>query len=149
MRVKEIIPYSEYWRDSRFAMRKPSNKTAIGRRGDNIWHHNRGGKWRVCPGACHDESHRERDIGGVNVLIAIEFYYFGRSAIRIPSRFTNMLPRTQGHKNTRDPAMIGSFWKWVTKVAKKSGRKDYPSDFTEEGCRNQRCETEIDDGEEC
>jgi hypothetical protein len=149
MRVKEVIPYQEYWRDSRFARRKPSRRTAISRRGDNIWHQDRADKWHVCAGACHDESHCERDTGGVNALVATEFFYFGRSAIRIPSRFADMLAQTQGHKNTRDRERIDRFWDWVSKAAKRSGRIDYPSDFAEEGCRIQFSEIEADDIEEC
>jgi hypothetical protein len=148
MRVKEVIPYQQYWRDSRFAPRKPSKKTAIRRRGDNIWHLDSAGKWQVCPGACHDESHRERDTGGVNALVATEFFYFGRSAIRIPSRFQGMLAPTQGHKNTCDPARIDAFWDWLSKEAPRSGRIDCPSDFTDEGCRHQCSEIEADDIEE-
>ena len=87
MRVKEVIPYQKYWRIARFATRKPSKKTAVRRRGDNIWHQDRAGKWHVCAGACHDQSHCERDTGGVNALVATDFFYFGRSAIRIPVRF--------------------------------------------------------------
>jgi hypothetical protein len=148
MRVKEVIPYQKYWRDSRFATRKPSKRTAISQRGDNIWRQDRAGKWQVFPGACHDESHRERDTGGVNALVGTEFFYFGRSAIRIPSRFAEMLAQTQGHKNTRDRKRIDRFWDWVSKIAPKSGRIDYPSDFTEEGCRSQCSEIEADDIEE-
>jgi hypothetical protein len=148
MRVKEVIPYQKYWRDSRFAGRKPSKRTAISQRGDNIWHQDRAGKWHVCPGACHDASHRERDTGGANALVATEFFYFGRSAVRIPSQFAGVLAQTQGHKNTSDWESIDRFWNWVSEIAPKSGRIDYPSDFTEEGCRRQVTDLEADDNEE-
>jgi hypothetical protein len=148
MRVKEVIPYEQYWRESRFAPRKPSKKTAIRKRGDNIWHLDKASKWQVCPGACHDKSHRNRDTGGVNALVATEFYYFGRSAIRIPSRFRGMLAKTQGHKNSYDTEKIDAFWDWLSNEAPKSGRIDYPSDFTVEGCRHQCAEIEADDIEE-
>jgi hypothetical protein len=148
MLVKEVIPYQKYWRESRFAPRKPSKKTAISRRGDNIWHQDRAGKWQVCSGACHDESARERDTSGVNVLVATEFFYFGRSAIRIPKRFAGMLAQTQGHKNIRDPEKIERFWEWISNKAPRSGQIDYPSDFTEDGCRRQCAEMEADDIEE-
>jgi hypothetical protein len=148
MRVKEVIPYQAYWKDSRFAPRKPSKKTAISRRGDNIWHQDSAGKWRVCPGACHDESARERDTGGVNALVATEFLYFGRSARRIPSRFAGLLAQTQGHKNTLDPERIERFWGWISREAPRLGRIDYPSDFTEEGRCRQCSEIEADDIEE-
>lgn len=149
MRVSEVIPYQEYWRDKRFASRKPSQRTAISQRGDNIWHQDRAGKWHVVPGACHGMRNMETDTGGVNALVATEFYYFGRSAIRVPSRFADMLATTQGHKNTHDRKRIESFWKWVSKRAPKRGRIDFPTDFDDEGCRKQACEVETDDVEEC
>ena len=153
MRVKEVIPYQKYWRDPRFAPRKPSRKTAISQRGDNIWHQDSAGRWQVCPGACHDNSARERDTGGVNALVATEFFYLGRSAIPIPSRFARMLAQTQGHKNTSDRdksdrERIERFWDWISNEALRSGRIDYPSDFTEDGCRRQCSEVEADDIEE-
>jgi hypothetical protein len=148
MRVKEIIPYQNYWKDPRFAPRKPSKKTAITRRGDNIWHQDRAGKWRICPGACHDESARDRDTGGVNALVATEFFYFGRSAIRVHSGFAGMLAERQGHKNTHDKERIQRFWDWIYGEAGRFGRIDYPSDFTEDGCRRQCSEIEPDDVEE-
>lgn len=145
MRVKEVIPYQNYWTDSRFASRKPSNRTAISQRGDNIWHQDRAGKWKVVPGACHDMRNMEKDTSGVNALIATEFFYFGRRAIRVPARFADMLAETQGHKNTHDRKRIDSFWNWVSKAAPRKGRIDYPSDFTDEGCRKQACEVEGED----
>jgi hypothetical protein len=149
MRVSEVIPYQKYWRDKRFASRKPSQRTAISRRGDNIWHQDRAGKWKVVPGACHDMGNMETDTGGVNALVATEFFYFGRSAIRVPSRFADMLAETQGHKNTHDRKRIDSFWKWVSEAAPKPGRIDYPTDFDDEGYRKQACEVEAEDVEEC
>src|SRR5262249_12272801 len=59
MRVKQVLSYQEYWKDSRFAHRKPSQATPIRRRGDNIWHRDASGAWKVAPGACHDESARD------------------------------------------------------------------------------------------
>lgn len=148
MRVKEVIPYQEYWHDARFATKKPTSQTAVSRRGDNIWHQDRAGEWHVCPGAFHDESHRERDTGGVNALVASEFFYFGRSAVRIPSRFADMLADTQGHKNTCDRKKIECFWDWVSKIAPQSGLIGLPSDFTEEGCVRQVNDIDADDIEE-
>ena len=148
MRVQEVIPYEEYWPDSRFLRRRPSKRTAVSRCGDNIWHQDRYGRWHVCPDACHDERHLERDTSGVNALVATEFFYFGRSAIRIPSRFADMLAQTQGHKNTRDRDRIDRFWDWVSEVAPKAGRIDYPSNFKDDGCRRQITEIEPDDAEE-
>jgi hypothetical protein len=144
MRVKEVLSYQEYWKDSRFACRKVSQATTIGRRGDNIWHY-ADGEWHVSPGACHDESARERDTGGKNALIATEFFYFGREAIPVPSEFSGLLAKTQGHKNTYDSDAINRFWDWLCRTAPMRGRIGDPSEFNDEGCRAQCIDIEDDD----
>ena len=147
MRLKSVLPYQKYWKDTRFASRKPSPKTAVSCRGDNIWRYTKG-KWRVVAEAYHDISHRDRDIGGVNALVATEFFYFGSSAIPVPSRFQSLLATTQGHKNTFNHETIERFWQWIKSKAPKPGRIGYPFDFTEEACRVQCGEIETDDIEE-
>lgn len=147
MKVKYVVPYKCYWMDSRFASRKPSPKTAISRRGDNIWHFE-DGRWRVVAGAFHDMSHLERDISGTNALISTDFFYFGNQAVAVPKRFIRLLATTQGHKNTFDSAKIKSFWNWVKSKAEKSGRIGNPFEFTDDGCRAQCNEIEEDDLEE-
>jgi hypothetical protein len=147
MRVKCVLPYEEYWIDPRFANRKPTPKTAISRRGDNIWY-KVGRKWRVVPGAFHDASLRRGDISGKNALIATEFFYFGRAAIRVPKGFQSILATTQGHKNTTDSTIINDFWNWVRSSAFKPGRIAEPCDFADDACRAQCSYVEEDDIEE-
>jgi hypothetical protein len=148
MRVKEVLSYNQYWKDPRFDYRKPSLATPISRRGDNIWHQDAKGKWQVTPNACHDESAKQRDTSGENALIATEFFYFGRDAIRIHDNFLGMLATTQGHKNTYNPDLINAFWEWLRGTALKPGRIADPSEFTDEVCRVQCREIEDDDTEE-
>jgi len=95
------------------------------------------GHWSVVPGAFHNQRHKERDIGGENVLVSDEFYYFGGQAIAVPRRFKALLATTQGHKNTYDVAQIDAFWKWLTRSAPRAGRIGQPLMFTEAGCRAQ------------
>jgi hypothetical protein len=148
MRVGEVLPYDEYWRDSRFACRKPSGRTRVSRCGDNIWHRDAEGQWRTAPSGYHDQRHQKRDTSGRNVLVATEYYYFGRKAIRVPERFSGLLAKTQGHKNERDADKINGFWQWIVSKAPKQGRIAYPFEFTNEACRNQYGELEEDDFEE-
>jgi hypothetical protein len=148
MRVAEVLPYQRYWDDPRFRRRRPSPVTAISRRGDNIWH-KVGGRWRIAPGAVHDLRHRNRDTGGVNALVATEFFYFGREAISVPDRFAGLLATTQGHKNTYDSEIIGRFWNWIGRSAPKPGRIGDPLEFDDEGYWAQCQEVEDDDVAEC
>ena len=134
MRVKAVVPFQTYWR--RYPSKRPSPRSAISKRGDNIWHI-MAGHWSVVPGAFHNQRHKERDIGGENVLVSDEFYYFGGQAIAVPRRFKALLATTQGHKNTYDVAQIDAFWKWLTRSAPRAGRIGQPLMFTEAGCRAQ------------
>jgi hypothetical protein len=148
MCVNCVLPYQDYWTSSRFACRKPSDKTVISRRGDNIWHQEERGEWRVVPDAFHDTSHSDRDISGRNALIATEFFYFGREAICVDPQFVPLLATTQGHKNTLDLGASEDFWKWVKGKAPKPGRIADPFEFTDDACRAQCSEIEEDDIEE-
>jgi len=143
MRVREVIPFQAYWEC--YPSRRPSSKTAIAKRGDNIWHQDSSGQWRGVRGALHDVRHQARDLSGENVLLAKEFFYFGRDAIEIPRRFKRVLATTQGHKNTYDKAVIEDFWNWVSSVARKRGRIGIPTEFTDLGCESQCSETEDED----
>ena len=143
MRVGEVLPFQTYW--ERYPSKRPSSRTPLSKRGDNIWHADSTGAWRGVRGALHDDSHRERDLRGANALIAEEFYYFGREAIVVPDEFASILATTQGHKNTYDIALITRFWAWLSRTAPRSGRIGQPTEFTEAGCRAQR--TDKDDDE--
>jgi hypothetical protein len=152
MKVKQILPYPQYWADPRFAHRKPSKQTAITRCGDNIWHRVKG-KWKVVPGAFHDAMHEQRDTSGENVLIATEFHYFGKAAIPVDKEFKSLLATTQGHKNTLDEGTIKRFWNWMEDEAqrrngKTRGRIDAPMDFTDDAQLIRCHEIEDDDVEE-
>ena len=143
MRVGAVIPFQTYW--ERYPSKRPNARSPIGKRGDNIWHRDTSGVWRGVPGALHGPLQRDRDLSGENVVIADEFYYFGRQAIPVPNRFDSLIATTQGHKNIRDLALITRFWGWVSRVAPKRGRVGLPSEFTEVGCRAQRTDTGDDD----
>lgn len=137
MRVAEVLPFQAYW--ERYPSKRPSPRTPVSRRGDNIWHLEPGA-WRGVRDALHNEQNRARDLRGVNALIAKDFYYFGRDAIVVPDAFASMLATTQGHRNTHDGALINRFWEWLSRAAPRRGRIGQPSEFTEAGCHAQRAD---------
>ena len=143
MRVGRILPLQDYW-DS-YPSKRPSAKTPITQRGDAVWHKDSSGTWRGVRGALHDHRQRDRDLRGENALIASESYYFGRDAIQVPSEYSAILATTQGHKNTHDAKLIGRFWSWLTRSARKRGRIGSPFEFTPTGCHTQRTEEEDED----
>lgn len=142
MRVSDVLPFQTYW--DRYPSKRPSPRTAVSKRGDNIWHQN-AGAWRGVRGALHDHTHRTRDLRGANVLIAEEFYYFGRDAITTPPSFVPILATTQGHKNTYDAVLIARFWAWLARAAPRKGRVGMPAEFTDAGCRKQRADREANE----
>jgi hypothetical protein len=143
MRVRDVLPYQNYWKTFRY--KRPSERTEIRTRGDNIWHLDASGNWRGVRGALHDDYWRERDLRGKNALIATDFYYFGREAIPVDKDFVGLLATTQGHKNTYDIKKINRFWDWISGIASKRGRIGRPSEFSEAGCCAQRTDDEDDD----
>jgi hypothetical protein len=143
MCVREVIPFQTYWQ--RYPSKRPSSRTPVSKRGDNIWHQNGSGDWRGVHGALHDDRHRDRDLRGENALVAGEFYYFGRDPIQVPDEFARILATTQGHKNTHDKDLITRFWHWLARKAPKRGRITVPAEFTESGCRAQRTDEEDED----
>lgn len=143
MRVREVVPFQTYW--ERYPSKRPSSRSPVRQRGDNIWHEHSAGVWRGIPGALHDDYHRDRDLRGENALVADDFYYFGRDAIPVPDEFTSILATTQGHKNTYDTAFIDRFWAWLSQAAPRRGRIGDPSEFTPAGCRAQQTDNDDDE----
>jgi len=143
MRVGAVLPFQDYW--ERYPSKRPSSRTPVSRRGDNIWHTDSTGVWRGVRGALHDDRHRERDLRGENALISEEFFYFGREAILVPGEFASVLANTQGHRNTHDPELITRFWEWLARMAPRSGRIGQPVEFTDAGCRAQRSDNDEDE----
>jgi hypothetical protein len=135
MRVRDVLPFEVYWK--RYPSKRPSARTAVSRRGNNIWYYS-AGAWRRVPGALHDESQRSHDLSGRHALVATEFYYFGRDAIVVPERFSSMLAIARGHKNTHDAVLITRFWKWLSRVSPRNGRIGRPMDFPDGACHTRR-----------
>ncbi len=102
MRVSEKIRFRDYFHEPRFEGKIPdldaSNR--IDQLGDNIY-------CPLCPDAefpeefeqlpnlQHDERNHALDINGKYVLIADEFYYFGRNAVALPDHIRPNVPRNQ------------------------------------------------------
>jgi Nucleotide modification associated domain 2 len=61
----------------------------------------------------HDKGNCETDWSGVNVLIAREYYYFGASAVDLPSGLLPIIHQTQGHKSNANAPYFVAFENWV------------------------------------
>lgn len=127
MKVYEKMTFNEYWNDQRFQFKKPnlngSKKTAYGdniyyQKSDNSWHQS--DSHHSFPGGKINYDNLNRDTSVNSVLISYEFFYFGASAIAIPSEFKNSLLLTCKSKTIlgigEKKLLLNdciSFWKWL------------------------------------
>jgi len=101
MEIGEILPLDAYFHNSRFQEKKAillgSNNIML-ERGDNIYHLDAKGNFQQLENDNHDEGELLKDTNGKNVLIAKQFYYFGRNCpvpdaswlsmnVRVPDRY--------------------------------------------------------------
>ena len=100
MKVTEKLTFNGYWEDPRFNTKKPiMNGCSLKKMyGDNIYCHD-GKEWHQA------DSHHSLKDGKVNtynlkrdtsvdaVLVSDDFYYFGKSAIKIHSRYVDHIAK--------------------------------------------------------
>ena len=91
MEISERLTFDAYWNDERFATKKPVMNGSLKKMyGDNIYRRRENGEWEQANSHHSLEDGRpnaynvERDTSSDAVLIANNFYYFGKSPIDIP-----------------------------------------------------------------
>ena len=128
MRVTEAMSFDEYWRDPRFAVKRPnlqgSAKQAFG---DNIYHRAGDGAWT------QENSHHSFHDGSANpenvdhdtevdrVLISDKFTYWGGKGPEIPACFrgscgADVCLGRQGHKCNFPETLVDAFLTWIEEV---------------------------------
>lgn len=125
MQVDEFMDYDHYWKDSRFACKRPVLNGSLKQiYGDNIYHRHRS-EW------IQTNSHHSLDNGRPNpknvnhdtsvnrLLISRKFVFFGEEAPVIPKQFRPYSPTgediccaTQGHRVLSD-ALAKAFARWL------------------------------------
>ena len=140
MKVSEVIGFDEYWNDSKFAKKKPLLRGSLAQAfGDNIYHRNKNGKWsqevsrhRESKGGIN-QGHMTTDLGGRNVLVSDDFYYWGRSTKKIPKRFRDWnghdMCQKRNIKYKFPDDMVAAFVKWI-RSSKTNGYIGEPPEFT-------------------
>ena len=125
MQVTEVMPFNDYWSDSRFKQKKPnlrgSKKQAFG---DNIYYRD--------PVTCEwnqEDSHHSHPRGRPNirnieddtktdrVLISDDYIYWGGEGPQIPTKYRNFcgfdLCAGRGHKCKFPDNMVDEFIDWI------------------------------------
>ncbi|WP_433863020.1 hypothetical protein [Sphingobacterium thalpophilum] len=121
MEVNEILTFEKYWNDPRFNIKKPILTGSLAKMyGDNIYCPLGNGDWQQLNSA-HSHSdgslnkkHLKADIGGKNVLISTNFYYFGNNCVKIPNEFYQYIWNRRGEKIFEDNKTSG-YIDWIVK----------------------------------
>jgi hypothetical protein len=62
----------------------------------------------------HNESNRERDLGGQFALLSDNFYYFGSKPLQLPDHLLGIVKQGQGHKSTSNAPYFELFLNWIS-----------------------------------
>ena len=100
-KISDIIPHFDYFNHPEFQEKIPkNNKEFIYRAGDNIYKPlvDNPKSWKdfeTIENFNHDDTQKEHDLSGINVLISEEFWYFGRNALKIAPELQINIPEKQ------------------------------------------------------
>lgn len=140
MRVTEALSFDEYWKSSRFAVKRPnlrgSKKQAFG---DNIYHrHKLTGLWmqvdshHSLPDGSPNNQNIANDTQADRMLVSDDFIYWGGNGPAIPRRFRSFqgfdICGKRGHKNTFPKEMVTDFVAWL-RALNESGYRGDPLDW--------------------
>ncbi len=126
--VARVVPIGLYGREAAYAVKRPKARGDWWEKdGDNLYAYD-GDRVLVRASRHHprsDESFRDHDLSGRNVLICDRFWYFGRSAPRLPVALHGIVKRGPHHKRTSDPDLIAALHAWLRGF--NQGIHDYPA----------------------
>lgn len=103
MKVTDKIDYYEYWTNSKYQYKIPqlNSRKIENKAGDNIYKPIKDNEFIQIKNNNHSEKDKERDLNGKYVLISDLFYYFGKSAIYLPSELRPSVPKGQSSQGNR------------------------------------------------
>jgi hypothetical protein len=115
MEISEILGLDEYFRDQRFASKKPKLSGSWRERcGDNFYSRRDDGTWIQHENIFHmDEQSKRQDTKHARVFIGQRFWYRGRSAEPVPVRFAPLAGR-RGARVNHEPGLVSEFCAWVS-----------------------------------
>lgn len=120
MLVSKTMDFDEYWRDPRFARKRPDMHSSRSRAfGDNIYHRNPAGEWQQAD-SHHSKEHGNpdlsnisRDTGTNRVLVAEKFAYWGGTGPKLV-QFAGLDIRKsgQGHRCNFPAQVVDELVNW-------------------------------------
>lgn len=116
MLVEDVISLKEYDHraEAEWPHRIPKvfSRDLAERLGDCIYDFSRSGAPFLRTGV-HGEGNRKSDLGGKNVLLSRDFYYFGNRAIPLPKELLPICHQGQGHKSKANDPYVATFEHWL------------------------------------
>ncbi len=116
MRVTDVVSLADYDRLAQanwpHKIPNPMSRDLADRLGDCIYDYSAGTPPRQRPGV-HGKQNVSVDLGGHNVLLSTDFYYFGSRAIPLPSNLMGICHQTQGHRSNSNAQYVGPFVYWL------------------------------------
>lgn len=117
MKITDIMTFEEY---DQFCQNKLANKIPnwksknwIDKVGDCIYDFGNN-KLPSIRKSVHNETNRITDLGGLNVLISNQFYYFGEEPKLIPEYLETIIKRNQNHKKIEENDLVQKLEKWLS-----------------------------------
>jgi hypothetical protein len=117
MKVDEGIPLSEYDRRAPLEwpckVPNPISFDLADRLGDCIYDYSVPGHPPFQRAGVHGPQNIPVDLGGMNVLLSRDFYYFGSAAIPLPSNLIAICHQGVGHKSKANAHSVAPFQSWI------------------------------------
>jgi hypothetical protein len=136
MQVTHKITYNEYWNNPIYNIKKPvMNGSLVQMYGDNIYYKEDDNWIQVDSHHSNEDGsinnyNLKRDTSSENVLVSDNFYYFGKTPIKIPENLiTEVCKERQGFKYV-DEKIANSFLKYISDNYEKGYHND-PIQFEE------------------
>lgn len=120
MKVTGIVSFEEYWNKPDFESKRTSGNSKISLCGDNIYKPISDAdpfnslNYVQIKNPFHDESRKETDLSGRNVLLSDQFFYFGKGAIPV-DKYKIRVPRYQTAYGvcTKEKEAIVKLWSYL------------------------------------
>jgi len=121
MKVNEKINFNEYWTNTKYAMKKPQMTTLKKMYGDNIYYYNESTCTWHQANSHHSYENGEtnpynlqKDTSSNNVLVSREFFYFGKSAIVIPTKYVSAIYKSRrNYCKENETPIINDFLNYI------------------------------------
>jgi Nucleotide modification associated domain 2 len=129
MEVTKVLLMEDYdaWTKTELPEKIPdvSNRDPRRRVGDSIYDFSHDSpKQRK---GVHEEGNRITDLGGKNVLLSRNIFYFGNKPEPLPPKLAPIIHQTQGHKVDVNQKYLGDFLDWLNELnLKKNSLRGEP-----------------------